>query len=401
MLRSLRTLRPAVNPNLLMLELMDDNGLVGLGETFFGAAAVETYLHEITATLLFESGCDLTPGAVGAVLRSYVGYQGAGVETRANSAVDIATWDLLGKRSGRPLHELLGGRVREAVQIYNTCAGPGYVSTTGRQHSSNWGLNAGNDLDDLNRFLTEPAALAKELIAEGIPAMKIWPFDVAAEKSGGEFIGAQDLAEGCRIVREIRDAVGDEIDIMIEMHGLWNLPSAIAICRALEPFSLKWVEDPIRPDAVSALGSLKAQTTVPIATGETLAGRRAYLPLLQRGAIDYAIVDLTWTGGLTEAVKVAALAEAFAIPTAPHDCTGPIALTAGTHFSMTQSNVAYQETVRSFYRGWYPSLVDGLPEIRSGQISVSDRPGLGLTLHPDLAEQDSVITRTTTRKTIS
>ncbi len=399
MLQSLRTHRPDVNPNVLILELVDDEGLVGLGETFFGAAAVETQLHEAAAPLLFNSGCDLTPGAVGEVLRSYVGFQGTGVETRANSAIDIATWDLLGKRSGLPLHELLGGRVRDSALIYNTCAGPGYISSTGRQHSSNWGVSAANDLDDLNRFLTAPGALAKELVAEGVPAMKVWPFDLAAERSGGTLIGAEDIANGCRIVAEIRDAVGDEIDIMIEMHGLWNLPSAVAICRALEPFSPKWVEDPIRPDAISALSSLKTQTAVPIAVGETLAGRRAYLPLLENEAIDYAIIDLTWTGGLTEAMKIAALTDAFAIPAAPHDCTGPIALTAGTHLAVTQPNVAYQETVRSFYRGWYSSLVDGLPEIHNGRIAVSDRPGLGLTLHPDLGERGDVATRTTNRRT--
>jgi galactonate dehydratase len=397
MLDTIRTYRPEVNSNLLIVELRDDGGVVGLGETFFGAETVETYLHEVAAPLLFAAGRELTPATVGRVLESYVGYQGSGAELRGKSALDIAAWDIVARRADLPLYELLGGRVRDSVPVYNTCAGPGYVSSGG-QASSNWGLDVAADLDDLNRFLTDPGELACELLEEGITAMKIWPFDLAAERTAGAHISNQDIDSGCEIVGAIRESVGGQIEIMVELHGLWNLPSATAICQALEPYRPVWVEDPIRPDAISALSALKSQTRVPIAVGETLAGRRAFLPLLRDDALDYAIVDLTWTGGVSEAVSVVRMAEAFAVAAAPHDCTGPIALTAGTHLSMSGANVPYQETVRAFYRGWYPTLVDGLPEINRGQISAGTQPGLGLTLHPDLGDRDDVITRTSNRK---
>ncbi|MBT8491733.1 MAG: mandelate racemase/muconate lactonizing enzyme family protein [Deltaproteobacteria bacterium] len=398
-LRSLRTFRPKVQPNVVIVELVDEDGAVGIGETFFGAGAVDAYLHEVAAPLLFDAAHEPTPNAVAQTLRSYVGYQGSGAETRGNSAVDLAAWDLLAKRAGQPLAKLLGGTFRPSAPVYNTCAGPGYVSKGTRQHTSNWGLGDADDqLQDLARFLTKPGELARELLDEGIKAMKIWPFDAAAEASHGTAISSRELAAGCALIDEIRDNVADEMDIMIELHGLWNLPAAVKICTALEPYDLTWVEDPIRPDATDALAALRSQTSVPLAVGETLSGRRAYLPLLAAGAIDHAIIDLTWTGGLSEAVKVASLADSFAVAAAPHDCTGPIALTAGVHLSVSQPNIAIQETVRAFYRGWYTAVATGLPEISDGHIYLSERPGLGVELHDDLAHRSDVIVRTSNRE---
>ncbi|MFW2381623.1 MAG: mandelate racemase/muconate lactonizing enzyme family protein [Acidimicrobiales bacterium] len=398
-LRSLRTYRPEVQPNALIVELVDDEGAIGIGETFFGAAAVDAYLHEVAAPLLFSAEHPLAPNAVAQTLRSYVGYQGSGAETRGNSAVDIAAWDLLAKRAEQPLAEVLGGMVRSSARVYNTCAGPAYVSAGSQQHSSNWGLgDADEELQDLARFLTKPGELARELLDEGITAMKIWPFDAAAEANHGTNISPKELAAGCALVGEIRDTVGDDMDIMIELHGLWNLPAAVKVCNSLEPFNLTWVEDPIRPDATNALTALKSQTSVPIAVGETLTGRRAYLPLLEANALDYAIIDPTWTGGLSEAMKIASLADSYAVAAAPHDCTGPIALTAGVHLALSQPNIAIQETVRAFHRGWYPSVVTGLPEIRDGNIFISERPGLGVELHNDLADRPDVLVRTSNRE---
>ncbi|MGW8557687.1 enolase C-terminal domain-like protein [Streptomyces tubercidicus] len=152
------------------------------------------------------------------------------------------------------------------------------------------------------------------------------------------------------------------------------------ICHALQPFQPFWVEDPVRPDAVDALGALCDEVGVPIATGETALGRRGFLPLLQQSRISYCTVDVQWTGGLTEARKVATLADAFAVPVAPHDCTGPITLAACFHLSMAQPNALVQEPVRGFLRTWYPRVVDGLPEIRGGRATLNGAPGLGLTL---------------------
>ena len=391
---ALETLRPKFQPNLCVLQLHTDEGLVGLGEAFFQASAIEAYLHDSVAPAIIGIA-DPTPEGVTHLIAPYVGFQGGGVENRANGAVDIAVWDLLGKQAGLPVASLLGGTVRDSVPIYNTCAGTGYVGGDSRQASSNWGLDRAGRYEDLNAFLTKPAALARDLLDEGIRAMKIWPFDRAAERTGGTDISNTDLDEGLAIVNAIRDEVGLDMDIMIELHGLWNRRGAHRILNALGPYQPYWVEDPIRPDAVDALADLRASTQVPIATGETCVGRRGFLPLLTRNAVDIVTVDVQWTGGLSEARKVATLADTFGVPVAPHDCTGPITLAACCHLVQSQPNGLLQETVRAFLRTWYAEVVDGLPVIENGRLSVTGEPGLGVRLVDGLGERPDVTRRVT------
>ncbi|MFI1092585.1 mandelate racemase/muconate lactonizing enzyme family protein [Streptomyces sp. NPDC020917] len=385
---ALETLRPRFQNNLCVLVLHTDEGEVGLGDAFFQSAAVEAYLHSHVAPLLLGRE-DPAPEATATLLAPYVGFQGGGVETRANGAVDIALWDLLGKRTGKSVARLLGGPVRDSIDVYNTCAGPDYIQRTSRQTSSNWGESAAGVHEDLRAFLSSPGALAKELYEEGLRGMKIWPFDRAAEASAGTRIRPQNLSAALGIVSEIREAVGMDMDLMIELHGLWSRRAAVEICRALEPFRPFWVEDPIRPDATDSLGALCDEVGVPIALGETAVGRRGFLPLLQQGKISYATLDVQWTGGITEARKVATSADTFAIPIAPHDCTGPITLAACFHLSMSQPNALFQETVRAFLRTWYPRIVTGLPQIREGKAITSDEPGLGVQLVAELRDGDA------------
>jgi galactonate dehydratase len=395
---AMETLRPAVQPNLLLLRLHADDGAAGLGEAFFGAAAVEAYLHDTAAPVL-AGAAGPTPEGAARLLAPYVGYQGGGVETRGNGAVDLALWDLLGQRAGLPVVDLLGGAVRDRVKVYNTCAGPGYVRASSRQVSENWGLDAAGGpgrLEDLEAFLHHPGELAAELWAEGIRGMKVWPFDQAAERTGGIGVAPADLDRGLAVVEAIREAAGDGMDLMVELHGLWDRPAATRILQALVPYRPAWVEDPLRPDAVDALARLAADAEVPIATGETCVGRRGFLPLLERGAVDVVTVDVGWTGGLTEARKVATLADAYGVPVAPHDCTGPVALAACLHLVLSQPNGLVQETVRAFLRTWYAELVTGLPAVEDGHVAAPTAPGLGVRLREDLADRPDVVRRVTT-----
>jgi galactonate dehydratase len=397
---AVETIRPEIQPNLLFLQLHTDDGRIGLGEAFIGARTVESYIHESAADLLLQTE-NPTPEAMASALRPYTGFQGSGAEVRGNAAVDLALWDLLGQGAGLPLAELFGGRVHDSLPIYNTCAGPGYIGSSTRQLSDNWGVPVSSDRlsehrgrpgvqdwEDLQAFMTRPATLARELLDEGVRGMKIWPFDQAAELTGGTTIGNEALAAGLAIIEAIRTEVGLEMDLMIELHGLWSRRAATTIMQAVTPYRPFWVEDPMRPDAVDALRKLASDVDVPIAIGETVVGRRGFAPLLQGGVVDVATVDVQWTGGLTEARKVASMADAYGVPIAPHDCTGPASLAACVHLAQSSPNGFLQETVRAFLRTWYDELVEGLPQIIDGRITASTDPGHGVRLRHGLDQVD-------------
>lgn len=380
---ALETIRISERPNLIWLQVETDSGLKGLGETFFGAAAVEAHLHEHVAPLVI--GHDpLEIDRLSADLTGYLGFRSTGVEMRGNSAFDIALWDIFGKATGQPIAQLLGGFSRREIRTYNTCAGTEYIKRATGQTTANFGLGAGKQYDDLNGFLHHADELALSLLEEGITGMKIWPFDTAAEKTGGRSISLTDLKAALEPFEKIRRAVGDKMDIMVELHSKWQLLPAMQIAQALKPYNTFWHEDPIRMDSLSSLKRYAQVSEAPIAASETLGGRGAFRDLLETDAAGIVVLDISWCGGLSEARKIASMAETWHLPIAPHDCTGPVVLAASTHLSLNAPNALVQESVRAFYRTWYRDVVTALPEVKNGMITVPPGPGLGLELNPDL-----------------
>lgn len=391
----IRTLRLGEFPNLLWLVVETDEGLTGLGETFFGAQAVEAYVHESIAPYLLGQN-PLRIDAHAKALYGYVGYRSSGVEMRGNSALDIALWDILGKAAGMPVYQLLGGASRDRIRVYNTCAGYRYVRARPRQEVGNWGI--AEDLsegpyEDLDAFLYRADELALSLLDQNITAMKIWPFDPFAEATGGQDITLTDLDKALEPFRKIRDAVGDRMEIMVEFHSLWNLPAARRIAHALEPFKPYWFEDPLKGDNLDALARFASETRVPVTISETLSTRWSFREAFEAGAAGIAMLDLSWCGGLSEAKKIATMAEAYQIPVAPHDCTGPVVLTASTHLSINVPNAFVQETVRAFYTGWYTELLTALPDVSDGTIAPPPGPGLGTDLLPELWDRPDAVVR--------
>jgi L-alanine-DL-glutamate epimerase-like enolase superfamily enzyme len=235
---ALETLRLAERPNLIWVHVETDEGITGLGETFFGAGAVEAHLHETVAPRLI--GRDpLQIDLIAADLVGYLGYRSTGAEMRGNSAVDLALWDIFGHATGQPVAQLLGGFTRPAIRTYNTCAGPDYIKSAAGQQTGNFGLGE-SDLDDLTGFLTRADDLALSLLDEGITAMKIWPFDAAAETSRGQYIASDALKSALEPFEKIRRAVGDRMDVMVEFHALWQLLPAMQIAKALAPYGTFW-----------------------------------------------------------------------------------------------------------------------------------------------------------------
>lgn len=376
-------------PNLLWVRVHTDEGIVGLGETFYGTGSAEGHIHAYAAGLLIgEDPLQIDRHAKRLV--SYVGHSGTGAEMRGNSALDVALWDIWGQATGQPVYQLLGGRSRDSIPVYNTCAGYRYVRSHARQSTGSFNLPGGGEAEgpyeDLQAFLTDAGALARSLQDMGIGGMKIWPFDYAAEASGGHYISPADLEKAVEPFRRIREAVGDSMDVMVELHAMWDLPQAKRIARALEPYDPFWFEDPIRMDSLRSLREFRDSTRVPTTASETLGSRGQFRELLELGACDYVMYDIGWVGGLSEARKIAAMAEAWHRPVAPHDCTGPVIFAASVHHVVNATNALVQEVVRAFYYGWFRDIVTDLPPLEDGRLRPLEGPGLGLALRPEVLE---------------
>ena len=384
-------------PNLCYVRVHTDEGVSGLGETFFGAEAVSGWVHETAAAYLLGKD-PLRIDAHWQALNPFVGFNATGVENRGRSAIDIALWDLLGKACGRPIHQLLGGATRDRIRTYNTCAGYRYVRRlpeTAGLPVSNWNVepDAGGPYEDLDWFLTDAGSLAESLLEQGITGMKIWPLDPYAEATGGQSISLEDLRKGIEPFRKVREAVGDRIELMVELHSLWNLPSAIRIARALEEYEPTWFEDPVRMDSLDALARFAESTRVPTAASETLGTRWSFRELVEGAPIGVVIFDPAWVGGISEGKKVATLAEAWQLPVAPHDCSGPVEFAAAVHLSINAPNALVQESVRAFYTGWYRELVTEVPRVEDGWIYPLTGPGLGTELLPEVPSRPDAVVR--------
>jgi L-alanine-DL-glutamate epimerase-like enolase superfamily enzyme len=284
----------------------------------------------------------------------------------------------------------MGGKCRDFIPVYNTCVNtPQYA--------------------DQDAFLTNPGDLARSLVAEGFTQMKVWPWDRfstqidstsstgpagwSAMGPPGHSLSLSQLKEGLWTVQEIRQAVGDQIEIAIEGHSRWDLNSALRIARALEPYDIVWMEDIIQPDSVQDLQRLVQETRVPQCVSERLFTKYAFRQVLQEGAAHIAMIDLIWAGGLTESVKIATLADAYHLPFAPHDCTGPINVFASLHLCAAMPNAMIMEVVRGFYTGYYNELVDRPLTIRDGKAWFDFGPGLGVNLRPEIRSRPDATVR--------
>ena len=369
-------------PNIMHVQIHTSTGIVGTGETYYFGSTVAHFIHDYVApAIIGKSALDVDN--INRLLTTYVGYNGSGVETRARSAVDIALWDIRAQVEDVPVYKLLGGSAAKPLKIYNTCAGVSYMRKS-NQSSSSWGLDSNEtNYHDLARFMDDAGGLAKELLAEGISAMKIWPFDLFAERSHGLAISHEDLKLGLKPIQDIREAVGTQMDIMVELHALWHVEPAKKILNALKEFDIFWVEDPLIPDLLDEHSQLRSNGLPRIAHGETVASKFRVTRLLEENLIDFLTLDLGWCGGFSQGLIYSKLAKKNGVQIAPHDCTGPIGLTAGAHLSTAWDGPVIQETVRAALRTWYPFLVDTLPDIDRGFLTLKANPGLGTSLRSE------------------
>jgi galactonate dehydratase len=387
---SIETIQIPDYPYLIFVRIGTDEGIVGTGDTYYTTDAIRGFIHQEAAPVLLGADpCRIEYLWDQFYTHHMARWGGIGMEMRALSAIDVALWDVASQALNVPVYQMLGGLAHESIPTYNTCGGPMYGLA---------GFNRAGEgqspLDDLWAQNNEPARLAEDLLSQGITAMKIWPFDRIALDNGGRNISAAEINDGLRPFRDIRSAVGHDIDIMLEGHGYWNLLSAKKIASAVEEYQPAWLEDMILPHNIDALLELKNSTTTPIVASEMLATRNQFLPLLEKKAADIIMIDPTWAGGITESKKIIALAESFGRPVTLHDCTGPFTLLAGLHLALSSPNAIYQESLRAYLATWYPTLSTIDLDISGGRIYAPDRPGIGAQLRPELFDRDDVVRQT-------
>lgn len=349
------------------IRIHTSEGLTGLGETYPCADAEAAVVLRSLGPLLLgrdPSQIDLLWADM-LMATSYHGW--AGAEMRAISAIDIALWDLAGKAAGQPIYKLLGGASRESIPVYNTCY-------------------------DHVDFLTDPVRLAGELLDSGVGAMKIWPFDAIGLETRGQSISTSQLRQGLAPLEKIRAAFGDRMEVAMEFHGYWNLPCAVKIAHALEPLAPLWLEEMLPQDNLAAYRELANRTSLPLTISERLMTRWGFREVLGNGAASFIMPDLCWCGGISEARKIANMAEVHYLPVAPHNCGGPVLHWASAHLAAHLTNLFLLETVRRHYLDEYRGLLTAsLTPGRDGRLPLPpDSPGLGVDLDPAVLTRNNV-----------
>ena len=286
----------------------------------------------------------------------------------------MALWDIVAKAVDLPLYKVLGGRTRDRVPIY--FSGIYDECKTTKEAYQTW---------------------SHKCVDRGWKACKTARFfgDFYPRGGGTDFgkvagyISAADVDEGRRRFEWVRDAVGDRLEVGLDLHASFDVPSAIRIGEAVRDLDPYFIEEPIQPHNVAALKEVREGAGVPIAAGERIFSRWGFKEILELNAADVLNPDLAWTGGISELKKIATLAESYYVPISPHDASGPINVMAGAQVMMTVPNFYKLETNR-YDLSYYDQFIDVPLDIRAGDLYLPDKPGLGVELVPESLERFAI-----------
>jgi galactonate dehydratase len=346
----------------VFLQVDTDEGITGWGEitTYPGPVAnraVCSVVREV-APLLIGHDASRIEDAWHKVFRTFTYVGTRGFTTAVASGIDIALWDIRGKALGLPIYDLLGGAVRESIAVYTHFP---YARTP-----------------------EESAQLALVPVRDGITAIKTDPFWEEMGRTGTRYldgnISAAGEQKGVDIIAAIREAVGPDVEILIDAHALYNVPTAIRLANRLAPYNITWFEEPVPPESYHALRQVREQVPTRICVGERLHTRFDFVPVLEQRLADFIMPDVTWTGGISELKKISTMAEAYYVPVSPHDASGPINVMAGAHVMMTVPNFYKLETMRSKLTAYDAFITEPLVCI-DGNLQVPRTPGLGVEIN--------------------
>ncbi len=384
------------------VRLETDTGLHGLGECFF-APGLTAMLRDLEPVILGEDPRDVrrlfrklqwAASGAGSV---------AGCVYNAITGIEAALWDIVGQALGAPIYQLLGGKFRDQVRIYADChGGEGLESLDSvlRSRAASWANDNGSHKpsdyfgSDGDKPTASPEMYAKraaEMAAQGFTALK---FDIDVPNPHrrdrhNRSLGNEELDYMLSLIAAARKAVGLSVDIAVDCHWRFNLADARRIAAGCEPFKLLWLEDALPPWSVDGFRELKLSSNTPISTGENLYLFEGFRSLIQKECLSVVSPDLQKVGGLTEARRIAEYADSYNVGLAPHNISSPIGTMASAHFCAAMPNFLALEYHASEVPFWDDLVADrseaGL--INNGYITVTEKPGLGITLNEEVARR--------------
>jgi len=345
--------------NLTFVKVETDEGITGVGEAraLNRTDTVAGYLSEVASRYVLGHDPFEIERLVQRMFREDFGRAGEVVMTGI-ALIEIACWDIVGQALGLPVYRLLGGAVRDKIKAY------------------------ANGWYKVERTPEEFHAAAQRACARGYNALKFDPF--------GAGFYEMERAEKNRVislVEAVRDAVGPDVEILIEMHGRFNPVTAIEMARELAPFKPGWLEEPVPPENLAALKKVAdavASLGIPIATGERLHTPFEYRELFELQAADIIQTDITHFGGLLNTKKLAAWADAYYMLIAPHNVGGPVSTAAALHLAACTPNFKIQEHFNDFDEDYVKESAPGVPEVVDGYFALPNGPGLGVALNEDV-----------------
>ena len=342
------------------VRIYTDEGLIGNGECIHGGEGCPAMVHALKQYVIGEDPRNVD--MLFEKMRRSRLFDGAmaGATVTAMTGIEIALWDLTGKALGLPVYQLLGGKFRDRIRLY--CDS-----------------HAGKDFSPASY-----AQRAKEVVGLGFNAIK---FDVDERSHGFRNDAWNWNASGPEVewmtdrVAAVREAVGPNVDLAIDMHGRYDTASGIRVARAMEPFKLLWLEEPVPPENVAAMREVKLHSPVPLCAGENLYLRWGFRDLIEQQAVDTIMPDIPKCGGLSECRKIANMAEVYYIQFAPHNVCGPLGTMASAHVCASIPNFLVMEWHWIDYEGWDDFATRDQPVIQDGHIALTDAPGIGLDVN--------------------
>jgi galactonate dehydratase len=359
----------------LFVEVRTDDGLSGWGEitttTKIANRAVAGMIRQLNELLVGDDPTKIE-SLWHKTFRAFTYMGSRGAASHVVSGVDIALWDILGKSRGLPIYEMLGGPVRDDVLIYTHPDQSKFTSREGVVEEIRAILDSGHDAIKFDPFPHY----------EGHAGHLHGYLDGQLSKKGER--------EAAELTALIRETAGPEVEILIDAHGRFDVPTAIRLCRALEDAGkIDWFEEPVPVESYNALRQVRERVSAAISVGERLHTRWEFVPIFENRLADYVMPDVTWAGGITELKKIAILAEAYYVPITPHDASGPINVVAGAHVMMTVPNFYRIETSR-YDLSHYNKLIEEPLDNRGGRIRLNGKPGLGIAMNLDYLRRNAL-----------